>query len=254
MSYFQYDDIHIHYSQSGKGQPLVFLHGWGANEKTFQKLIDGLSPYYHCISLDFPGFGESKEPTVPWSLSDYTKMTLALLNHLHIEKPVLIGHSFGGRVSISLSQIMPLDKIILMNSAGIKPQRPLGYYLKVYGYKCFKGIAKLPLLSWVLSEPLKAYQDRYSSDDYKQASPMMKQILSKVVNEDLSHLLKQIQAPTLLIWGDLDTSTPLKDAELMASLIPDSGLVVHKGAGHFSYLEEHDKTLAIIKAFLGGTQ
>lgn len=81
---------------------------------------------------------------------------------------------------------------------------------------------------------------------------MMKQVLSKVVNEDLTPLLPQIKASSLLIWGDLDTSTPLEDAKTMADLIPDSGLVVYENTGHFAYLEHSEKTALVIKTFLGG--
>ncbi|MBE0449907.1 MAG: alpha/beta hydrolase [Clostridia bacterium] len=252
MPTFEYRDLNINYTRSGNGKTLLFLHGWGANLDSFKVLTDDLVRSYEVVAIDFPGFGLSDTPQVPWNLTDYTEMTVAFIKHLELKSFIPIGHSFGGRVAIRLTEHIGFDKLVLISSAGIKPSRKPEYYFKVYGYKAFKYLAKLPVLSWILEEPLKAYRDRYSSSDYKQASDIMKQVLSKVVNEDLRHLLPKVKASTLLMWGDQDTSTPLNDAKLMESLIPDAGLVVFEGAGHFSYLEQSARFLTILKTFIGG--
>lgn len=252
MSIYKYENLQVNYIRKGNGKTLVFLHGWGAEIGTFTHLMDELSKSYDVVAIDFPGFGKSEEPQTPWNLDEYAKMTLAFINDHNIVNPILIGHSFGGRVSIKLSQLMLVDKIILINSAGIKPKRKANYYVRVYGYKFFRNVASLPLLKWMLKEPLEAYREIYSSSDYKQASPKMKQVLSKVVNEDLRDLLPNIKVPVLLIWGDQDTSTPLQDAQIMEKLIPDAGLVVFEGAGHFSYIEQPARILTIIRTFIGG--
>ncbi|HAS74734.1 MAG TPA: alpha/beta hydrolase [Clostridiales bacterium UBA8960] len=252
MPIYKYGELNINYTRKGNGIPLVFLHGWGADLESFKVLTQDLEKNYEVIAIDFPGFGLSDEPPVPWSLEDYTLMTQMFIKEIGIVNPTLIGHSFGGRVSIKLSQKLELNKVILINSAGIKPSRKQSYYFRVYGYKFFRTMAALPLLKWILREPLEAYREIYSSSDYKQASAIMKQVLSKVVNEDLRHILREIKVPVLLIWGDKDTSTPIEDARLMEGLIPDAGLVVYEGAGHFSYLEHPEKTISIIKTFVGG--
>ncbi|GAB6107602.1 alpha/beta fold hydrolase [Fusibacter bizertensis] len=252
MSIYEYESLKINYMRKGSGKPIVLLHGWGTSLETFMPLFNDLSKSYDVTVLDFPGFGESSEPTTPWDLDDYAKMTMHFIEAMGIKMPSLLGHSFGGRVSIKLSQLMPLSQIILVNSAGIKPKRKANYFIRVYGYKLFRTVASLPFFKWLLKEPLEAYRELYSSSDYKQASPIMKQVLSKVVNEDLKSILPNITSPVLLVWGDQDTSTPLEDAKIMESLIPDSGLVVFEGAGHFSYVEQPSRFLTIIKTFLGG--
>ncbi len=88
------------------------------------------------------------------------------------------------------------------------------------------------------------------SSDYNNATPRMRAIMSRVVNEDLTHLLPQIKASTLLIWGTADTATPISDAQKMERLIPDAGLVAYEGAGHYSFLERPAQTKAVIASFL----
>jgi pimeloyl-ACP methyl ester carboxylesterase len=232
--------------------PLLLLHGWGTNKETFAALMDAMQHALPIYALDFPGFGESDEPDTPWQLDDYAAMVTQFIEALHLEAPIVLGHSFGGRVAIKLSQKMPLAKLILTNSAGIKPRRTASYYLKVYGFKLVRMLNAVPGLHFMLDEPVKAYGEKYSSADYKAASPMMKRVLSAVVNEDLTPLLSKIDVPVLLIWGDQDTATPLDDAQIMAAHIPDSGLVVFEGAGHFSYLEQPLRFSTILKTFIGG--
>ena len=93
-------------------------------------------------------------------------------------------------------------------------------------------------------------QSRMGSADYKAASPLMRKVLVNTVNEDLTDLLPGIRQSTLLIWGTLDTATPISDAETMERLIPDAGLARIEGAGHFSFLENPPLYNAILAAFL----
>ncbi|MBF4694576.1 alpha/beta fold hydrolase [Fusibacter ferrireducens] len=252
MSFYDYKSKKVHYIQRGHGKSVLILHGWGTSIESFNRIIEDLSAHYQVTALDFPGFGLSDEPIEPFSLSQYTELVETFISHLGLKNLTVIGHSFGGRVAIKLSPKHLYDKLILVNSAGIKPKRKPNYYFKVYGFKGIRSLGKLPIFSYILAEPIRAYSEKYSSQDYKQASPMMKMVLSKVVNEDLKSYLPQIASPTLMIWGDQDTATPLQDAQLMSSLIPDAGLVVFEGAGHFTYLEQPNRFLTIIKTFIGG--
>ena len=232
--------------------PLLLLHGWGTNKETFDPIIENLKGTLPIYALDFPGFGQSDEPATPWNLTDYTDFTEQFIKDMKIEKPIVLGHSFGGRVAIKLSQRIAFEKLILTNSAGIKPKRKASYHLKVNGIKVLNILNRIPGFHFILDEPLKAYREKYSSQDYKMASPMLRRILSAVVNEDLTDMLSKIDVPTLLVWGDKDTATPISDAKIMAERIPDSGLVVFEGAGHFTYLEQPLRFSTIIKTFIGG--
>ena len=97
---------------------------------------------------------------------------------------------------------------------------------------------------------LDARRAKAGSSDYANATPMMRRILSKVVNEDLTDRLASIKAPTLLIWGENDTATPLTDAKKMERLIPDAGLVSFPGCGHYSFLDNQGQFAAVLRSFL----
>lgn len=246
---FRYDDIDINIIKQGEGEPILLLHGWGCTGEIFKHIADVLSTCYTTYSFDFPGFGASGEPIEVWGVEEYTRMVEAFVKENGIERPALMGHSFGGRVSIVYASRNAVSRIVLVDAAGIKPKRPLKYYWKVYTFKALKWLCNTFLPKKKAQEIIDRRRKGTGSSDYSNASPMMRAILSKVVNEDLKHLMPSIKAPTLLFWGNLDTATPLSDAKTMERLIPDAGLVVAHGTGHFSFLENPGLFTAVIKNF-----
>ncbi|MFB5660442.1 alpha/beta fold hydrolase [Alteribacillus sp. HJP-4] len=244
------DGVKINYKVSGEGADVLLLHGWGANIQTFAPVHQSLEKNFKVWSIDFPGFGESEEPPEPWTVADYTDMLGKFLAKLGIDNPILIGHSFGGRVSIKYASAHPVRKIILVDSAGIKPKRKLKYYVKVYTYKTFKKLLKLPIINRYEDDILTKVKGKLGSADYKNVSGTMQQTMVKVVNEDLRHHLPHIKASTLLVWGENDEATPVEDGKIMEEMIPDSGLVVLKRAGHYSYIDNLNEFLIIVDNFL----
>ena len=93
------------------------------------------------------------------------------------------------------------------------------------------------------------YTDQYGSEDYKQTSGIMRQTFVNVVNHDLAETATNVQLPTLLLWGDQDQDTPLWQGQLLEELIPDAGLVVYEGAGHYSYLDRLYDATHVIQFF-----
>lgn len=249
--FYTYRDIRLHYTDRGAGQTILLLHGWGCNCTTFGAAQQWLEQHFRVIAVDFAGFGQSDEPREVWGVEEYTRSVEALAKAEGIENPILIGHSFGGRVSIVYSSRNSVRKVILVDAAGVKPKRSMKYYAKVYSFKLLKRIAPIFLGKERAQELIEKRRAKSGSSDYNQASPMMRAILSKVVNEDLCHLMPKIVAPTLLFWGERDTATPLADAKRMEQLIPDAGLVTVAGAGHFSFLENMPLFLRVLESFLG---
>ena len=246
---FQYNGININITKQGNGEPVFLLHGWGCTGEIFKHINDVLSTAYTTYSFDFPGFGASQEPTSAWGVEEYTCMVEQFAKTHGIERPALMGHSFGGRVSIVYASRNEVSRVVLVDAAGIKPKRPFKYYWKVYTFKAMKWMCNTFLPKAKALAIIDKRRKGAGSSDYNNASPMMRAILSKVVNEDLKHLMPAIKAPTLLFWGNMDTATPLSDAKTMEKLIPDAGLVVAHGTGHFSFLENPGLFTAVIKNF-----
>lgn len=233
--------LKINYEMKGEGETVVLLHGWGANITLFADLISLVSQKYRVIAVDMPGFGKSEEPDDSWQVSDYSQFVIDFLSSLDVKKATFLGHSFGGRVIIKLATCFSLpfeiDRIILVDSAGILPKKTPKQIRKQKRYKFMKKVLLSPPIKTLFPNALKKLQDKSGSADYKAASPVMRKILVSVVNEDLEPLLPEIKQSTLLIWGENDTATPLSDGKRMEELIKDSGLVTIKGAGHYSFLE-----------------
>ena len=128
----------IHYYQAGTGYPVLFLHGWGASSQAFRGIIGHLEKHFSVYALDLPGFGQSPPPARVWGTAEYAQLAADFMAEKQIEKPILIGHSFGGRLSIRLGAKGLAKKIILVDSAGLRPKRSGRYYGKVYAYKAAK--------------------------------------------------------------------------------------------------------------------
>jgi pimeloyl-ACP methyl ester carboxylesterase len=244
------DGLKTCYLTTGSGSDVCLLHGWGCDHHIWNGVQEHLQEGFRVTSIDFPGFGLSDEPPVEWGVGEYTAWFEKFIALLGITNPILIGHSFGGRVSLLMASRGETGKIILIDSAGIKPRRSLEYYLKVYSFKAMKHLAPLLLGEQRAALLIERRRAASGSSDYNAASGVMRRSLVKTVNEDLRGVMSRIEVPTLLIWGSEDRATPLRDGRLMEKKIKDAGLVVFEGAGHYSFLEQSARFAAIVDNFL----
>lgn len=244
------DGVKLCYSVQGSGRPLILMHGWGCNSSTVASIAAVAAQTHTVYNIDFPGFGASPEPDEVWGVERYACLVEGMVRELGLENPVLAGHSFGGRVAIVYASRNDVDKLILIDAAGVKPRRSLKYYFKIYSFKALKRLMCLVYGKEKAQARIEVQRAKRGSADYANSSPMMRAILSKVVNEDLCHLMPRIKAPTLLIWGEADTATPLSDAKKMERLIPDVGLVSFPGCGHYSFLDNPGQFSAVLNSFL----
>lgn len=242
----------IHYELRGEAHSreviALFLHGWGANGALFGRLADTAGEKYFTLVPDLPGFGGSEEPDAPMDVDGFADTALEFLAAWKPKKVILLGHSYGGRMCIKLCARKELpfavEQVVLFDAAGILPKRSWKYHVKVKFYKLGKLLLKpFPKL-------LQTFQAGRGSADYNAASPVMRGCLVKAVNEDLEPLLPRISAPTLLIWGENDTATPLSDGKKMEKAIPDAGLVVIPGGSHFSFLDDMYTCERVLRSFL----
>ena len=251
--YIDIDGIKFHYREDGQdGAPaLVIMHGWGCNADTVRSITNVAAQTNKVYTIDFPGFGQTPEPPSVWGVEEYTRFIEKFIEKLGLKRVSLLGHSFGGRVGILYSSRHDnVDKLILVDAAGMKPRRPLRYYVKVYSFKFSKKLAYFFLPREKAEALTEKKRSKSGSADYNAASPRMRAILSKCVNEGLEHVLSSIKAPTLLIWGENDTATPLRDAKYMEKHIADAGLVSFPGVGHYSFLENPGQFAAVLNSFL----
>ena len=137
------DSLNINYLEQGEGELVVLLHGWGSNITLFNHTVSVLSKKYKVVAMDMPGFGESDEPKEPWCVDDYVDFVLKFIESYSPKKVTLLGHSFGGRVIIKMcSRALPfeINKIILVDSAGVKPKKTFKQKAKQNIYKATKNI------------------------------------------------------------------------------------------------------------------
>lgn len=243
--YFTFDKININYQHFGQGEPILFLHGWGTNGAHFLDIGEKLSQKYSVYLLDLPGFGKSEEPHNAYTLDNYVTVVEKFIKELNIKDPIIIGHSFGGRIGIRYSTKFDVKNLILIDSAGIKRQT-LKTKIKIYKYKLKKKI----FIKTRAINKLEKLIETSGSSDYLSATPIMKKTLSNVVGVNQKHELKKIKCETLLLWGKLDTITPYKDALLIKKRIKNSGLVAFDDSQHFPYLEEPTKFKKVLLNYL----
>lgn len=248
------DGYKINYRITGEGEEtVVILQGWGTEFSVYDSVAACISSQYRVLQFDLPGFGASEEPREAWDVDAYADFFLKLMDALKIKKAVLLGHSYGGRVIIKLAsrEALPLEisRIVLVDSAGILPKRTLRQKMKIRRYKILKKLVNLKLVYKICPELIDEWKSKQGSEDYRNATPMMRQCMVKAVNEDLTELLPKIRQETLLIWGDMDTATPITDAKLMEERIPDVGLAVIPGTGHFCFLEKPGQFAGIMRSY-----
>ncbi len=238
-------NLHYEYAKIDVNVPtIVLLHGWGGNYQSFLPIYSAFDGY-NILSLDFCGFGKSDKPNPNFTIFSYAEVVASLLKHLNLTNVILVGHSFGGRVALILSESNKeiVKKLILIDSAGIKPRFSVKKTLKIFRYKFNKKLVEHNLRNVKCLE-------KFGSADYKMLSNDEKNVFSRVIKEDLSGFAKKIEQETLILWGENDKDTPLYMAKKLHKYIKSSKLFVVKSAEHFSYLDNPQIVIKIIKEFL----
>ncbi|MDE6007450.1 MAG: alpha/beta hydrolase [Muribaculaceae bacterium] len=245
------DGLRIHYDETGPehGAPVIIMHGWGCDHSTVRSIAALLEKGMHVYNIDLPGHGRSDEPPATWGVDEYTKLVEDFCSRLEISNPSLIGHSFGGRIGLLMASRNPVRKMILVDAAGIKPRRKPKYYFKVYSFKIAKKLLPLILGEKRGKSAIDRWRGKAGSADYRNSSPVMRAVMSRCVNQDLKHVMPDIKASTLLVWGENDTATPIADANYMEKNIPDAGLVAFPDAGHYSFLDNPGGFAAVTREF-----
>ncbi len=242
------DSLLTNYKIGGEGKTVLILHGWGGSSDSWKEVIEILENKFKVVCPDLPGFGKTDFPKFAWELKDYVKWLSQFVEKLNLNKFYLLGHSFGARIAVKFAVLFPqkIEKLILVDAAGIKPQINLKtkfvFLLAKMGNAIFSR------------KPFHKFQDSVSSifykifriKDYARAKGVMKETMKKILAEDLLPELSKIELETLIVWGKEDRILPLKYAFLFQKEIKNSKLKVLPKIGHSPHLECPEKLSQIL--------
>lgn len=252
--FFNTKDASFYYEKYGeKEKTIVILPGWGNTRGTFHYLIQYFQKDYTIYILDYPGFGNSPLPNKDLTIYDYTNMIRDFMEENHIINPIIIAHSFGGRIATLLTGYYKekIDQLVLIDIASIKPKKTIKQRIKEKGYKILKWFARfLPKLKQ--ENYLQKLIQLFGSADYQALPATMRNTFKNIIKEDLKCYLPYIESDTLILWGEKDEDTPLKDGIKINQKIKNSALIVLEKANHFAYLQYQELTNKIIEIFLNG--
>lgn len=246
-------DLPVFYLDKGRGSVVLILHGWGSNSAKWIKVQDGLvADGFRIIVPDLPGFGKTPEPLSTWTISDYSKFVYEFTNKLNIDKLILAGHSFGGRISIDYAVRYPqqLDKLILISAAGVVRHEKVKIKIFLLLTKIGNTIFSIPILRYFKPIVRQVVYKLTGNNDYKKSSEQMQKIMKRILDEDLRTFLPSITIPTLILWGENDVMTPVGDAEIINKEVPNSYLYIFDNQPHALNLTIPQKLAKQISAFL----
>ncbi len=247
----------IAYEETGTADAcMIILQGWGTTFSLYDGIAAHLAEDYRVVQLDLPGFGASPEPDESWTVVQYADFTCSFIESLGVESVEIMAHSFGGRIVFELATRdglpFTLKRLILVDVAGLVREKTQAEKSKVARYKALRRLADIPAVHAMFPDLIDDWRSRQGSRDYRNASPLMKQVLVKAVNYDQRNLMGDISCPTHLIWGKNDQETPLAFAQTMHELIEGSTLETVPNAGHFPFAENPDAFFAALDKALGG--
>ena len=238
------NNVDINYIDYGEGKnTIVLLHGWGQNIDMMKPIGDKLQKNNRIVIVDLPGFGQSNEPDTIWTMYEYTDCIHELLKKLKVTNPIMVGHSFGGKISLIYASKYKIKKLVLFGSPFKKEIKKLSIKTRL-----LKALKKVPMLN-----KLEGFAKKHmGSRDYREASEFMRKILVEHVNLDITEEVKKIKSPTLIVWGTMDQEVPIERAYELEKLIDDSAVIPYEGCSHYAYLERLGQTINILKNFIGG--
>ena len=247
MSEIIINDLKINYEQKGdKGKDVILLHGWGQNLQMMDPIAEYLKNYFRVYNIDLPNFGKSDPLKEVYGVPEYTDVIRKFVVKLGIENPIIIAHSFGCRIAFHYAHDYPVYKMVLTGAAGIREKADGLSTLRQSVYKFSKKV----LLNLHQEELLKKLQDKMGSEDYRNASGVLRQSFVKIVNDDVSDFLKDIKCEVLLVHGENDEAVPLSSAKKMEQLLPNCGLAIFENDDHFAYFHQAYRFNQVLYAFL----
>lgn len=210
----------------GNSSPTILaLHGWARDRQDFSMALADLD----AVAVDLPGFGLSPPPVAVWGTIEYAQCLLSVLQE-YLSPPIVIGHSFGGRVAVRLASLFPdrigglvLTGVPLLRTSNSRSTPPLA--IRVVRNLNQKGLLPISTVEWL--------RNKHGSADYRATKGIMRKIFVRVVNENYEQDLPRIRCPVQMVWGSADAETPPEIAHRAAAMIPRAEVTILPNIGHF---------------------
>jgi pimeloyl-ACP methyl ester carboxylesterase len=218
-----------------KHSDVIILHGWNLSGDKFAPLSDVLTERgYKVWAPDMPGFGKEPSPTKAWHVVDYAEFIQEYINIHHIKNPILIGHSFGGRVALKVAHLYPASAyaLVLSGTPGFSPVPSKKLFFFIILAKIGRVIFAIPPLDLFSDWAKRWLYYIAGAKEFFRAEGVMKQTFKNVVADDLVTAMESIHIPTLLLWGEYDVMVPIRIAHRMKEVIAESKLNVIPEADH----------------------
>jgi len=222
------------YIEMGKGTPFFILHGWNSGSDRWTKEAEIISEKgFRVIVPDLPGFGQSDSLSKPWRINDYINWFEKFTEELKAEEFYLLGYSFGGALAVKIAVKYPqrVKRLFLVAAAVIREKTTkksvfakFAKIVKLFYFLPFYGFFRKAVYKFIIRK-----------SDYVYTEGIIKETYLNIVKEDISFNLPFVKVPTIIIWGDKDQSTPIKDAHIIESKVKNSKLVLIEGADHLMH-------------------
>ncbi|NQV14439.1 alpha/beta hydrolase [bacterium] len=265
---FNFRGHNVVYIDSGSGPPLVFLHGQASDLLNFDPVFSLFDSEFRVIAVDYPGFGKSDKPEISFSEDFMVDMLDSLFEVTNIESATLIGHSYGGYISMLYGSARPdrVNSMVLISPAGIQKFNSFMSAAMRKGFTV-EAIMKTSLrkamqnyhnssVNW--SPDMETYALRRvallteGGEEYRSYAHAMVQAMELMLNTSVRDRIGAQALPTLILWGTKDPLIPLKVAQETLQFIPGAQLETIEKCGHFPMLEYPLEFHRIVEAFLKG--
>lgn len=249
----------ISYTVMGEGPDVVFIHGWASSRRMWDHILPKLAQRFRCWALDLPGFGDSDRPAPGWySIPNFTAAVADFIERQRLVRPRLVGHSMGGMIALNVGSRHPnvLERLVAINPVvtGRVNLRPLAR--PDIAQRVLDWVLRLsPVVLRPLAHPMGNrvhglhFIRRRTEDFCRCSSDTLLSSGRAIVDFDLSPVLSQITAPTLLLVGKQDANVPPSESRLAAREIPGALLHLMRG-GHLLTDDWPDKVIAQLDGFL----
>ena len=247
------NDLVVTYRRSGTGPLMVMLHGWADSSQTFNQLLPLLEPHFTIVTIDLAGFGGSQPPHKAWGLRDYALQLRDTLQKIAImpnDVTVIVGHSNGGAVALTAvaHEYVRPKKMILLASSGIRSKGKFKKHLVTAVAKTGKLVTVV--LPKKRRSALRQKLYHAAGSDYLVAEHLQETFV-KIVSQDVLPMAEKVHIPTLLLYGELDTVTPVTHGQLLQNTIVGSELRVVQNADHFLHQNHAEQVASYMTKFTG---